>query len=158
MTLVPYRTKIPIMKPQSIISLVGRIRRSANEVIVKSLLEKGLEEISPSHGDILVILFQERSVPMKVIAQRIDRKKNTVTVLVNKLITLGYVNKRTSDEDNRVQMISLTSKGKTLKSHFEEISERLITGVYYGFSEAEKDDLIRLLERVLQNLQERSRG
>jgi len=141
------------MEKQNIISIIGKIRRYANDQIIRSLMERGLKGISPSHGGILVILFQEEIVPMKVIAQRIDRKKNTVTVLVEKLVKLGFVQKKSSVTDNRVNLVSLTPKGRSLIPDFEEISKELIKKVYTGFADYEKEDLSRLLAKVLLNFQ-----
>lgn len=47
---------------------------------------------------------------MKELAEKIFRKKPTVTVLVDKLVTLGYVIKEKSKADSRVTFIKLTEK------------------------------------------------
>ena len=46
------------------------------------------------------------------IAQAINRDKSTVTVLVNKLERLKYIEKRKDATDSRVTLIRLTPKGK----------------------------------------------
>ena len=63
------------MKPQQIISLISKIRNSANHLILQELERHGIKGIVPSHGDILVILFSRDSVPMSELASLINKKK-----------------------------------------------------------------------------------
>ena len=70
---------------------------------------------------------------MKELAEKIHRTKPTVTVLIDKLVDLGYVVKEKSTEDCRVTFVGLTEKGLGLKPGFREISERLMAVVYKGF-------------------------
>jgi DNA-binding Lrp family transcriptional regulator len=70
---------------------------------------------------------------MKDLADKIHRTKPTVTVLVDKLVELGYVTKEKSYEDSRVTYISLTEKGAALKPVFTEISDTLNALVYDYF-------------------------
>ncbi|SDL75381.1 MarR family protein [Dendrosporobacter quercicolus] len=91
---------------------------------------------------------------MKVLAERIHRTKPTVTVLVDKLVDLGYVTKEKSYEDNRVTFIALTEKGVALKPVFTMISDKLNTIVYNGISDTEAENLERILEKINHNLEE----
>jgi DNA-binding MarR family transcriptional regulator len=58
---------------------------------------------------------------MKELAKSIDRKKNTVTVLVDTLVEHGYVEKMVNPGDRRKKCISLTEKAKAFKPVFREI-------------------------------------
>lgn len=137
---------------QRIISIIGRIRRFANELILKELANKGIKGLSPSHGDIIAMLAEGDPVSMKAISDRIDRRKNTVTALVDKLIRLGYVRRQRCETDGRQSLVMLTEKGKQLIPDFREISSILIDRAYRGFSPSEKTMLTDLLSRVLHNL------
>lgn len=119
---------------------------------MKELEKIGITGLSTSHGDILAMLSKGERIPMKEISRRIDRKKNTVTVLVEKLIRMGYVRKQTSEADSRVTFVVLTAKGKSLLPDFNHISALLLEKTYRGFTNEEKKTLIQLLTRVLNNL------
>ena len=97
------------------IALISRIREKSNRFIVRELEEHGISGIVPSHGDILYILLREERCTMTDLAAKIHRTKANVTVLVDKLVECGYVNKEKSAEDNRVTYITLTEKGKSLR-------------------------------------------
>ncbi len=93
---------------------------------------------------------------MKEIARMINRKKNTVTVLVEKLVQLGYICKSPSPGDSRITLIRLTEKGEKMMPDFKKISDLLIERTYKGITEQEKSDLLHLLEKIWHNLQERN--
>lgn len=85
---------------------------------------------------------------MKEIAEIIDKDKSTITSLIHKLITLGYVKKKKDLSDNRIKMISLTAKGRALKPLFMEISDKLKTKAYQCVSEQEREILNILLAKL----------
>ena len=89
---------------------------------------------------------------MKEIAEIIDKDKSTITSLINKLITLGYVEKKKDMTDNRISIISLTVKGKALKQLFIEISKKLVTNAFRCISEQEKEILNILLAKLNKNM------
>lgn len=91
---------------------------------------------------------------MKELAEKIHRRQPTVTVLVDKLIGLGYVSKEKSMEDSRVVFVELTEKGRGLEPIFIEVSAKLNSVVYNGFSEEQAVELENTLEKIKRNLLE----
>ncbi|PWR74729.1 MarR family winged helix-turn-helix transcriptional regulator [Methanospirillum lacunae] len=136
------------MSKGNAIALISRVREKANRLIVHELEEHGITGIVPSHGDILHFLYLEKCCTMKDLATKIHRSKPNVTVLVNKLVELGYVKKEKSTDDNRVTYISLTEKGESLKPVFIYVSKKLQKAVYGGLSDEESELLERLLQKV----------
>jgi DNA-binding MarR family transcriptional regulator len=139
-------------KTEGIIGLISTIRDKANRLILKELKACNVDDIAPAHGGILVQLFLNPEPTMGQKATRIERTKSTVTVLVEKLVALGYLETEKDSEDNRVTKVRLTKKGKSLEKAFWRVSENLVSRVYRGFSEEEKKTLIHLLTRVNNNL------
>jgi len=139
------------MKTYTIISLISTIREKAHKFIMHEMKERNIQGLVTSHGDILVALFNEQVLTMKDIANRIEKDKSTVTALVDKLVDIGYVKKEKDSSDNRVILVLLTEEGKKLQSSFDEISNALLSTVYKGFSEDEKETLINNLTRIKEN-------
>lgn len=135
------------------ISLISRIRESSSKFITQKLEENGIKGVVPSHGDIMAVLFNVEKCTMKDLAQKIKRTKATLTVLVDKLVALGLIEREKSSEDSRVTYIKLTQKGTEFKPIFEKISKELNSTVYNGFSENEAGIMESLLERVSKNFQ-----
>lgn len=139
------------MRAEDIISLISKIRERANTFITDEMNNYGLKGLAISHGDILFALLNSERLTMKEIAEKIEKDKSTVTALVNKLIKEGYVEKTKDIDDNRVVFVSLTKEGKALKPMFESISKELISKVYEGVSEKEKEEVLKILIKIKNN-------
>jgi DNA-binding MarR family transcriptional regulator len=131
-------------------SMVGKIRDAVNDLILSELRKYGIEGIAPSHGDILVQLYEKNGVPIKELVEKIQRTQPTVTVLVDKLEKIGYVSRIKSKEDSRVTLIHLTEKGKQLEPIFRDISDKINHAIYGDLTITEKQQLENLLERILK--------
>lgn len=131
------------------LSLISKIHEKGDKFIVEQLNANGIKELVPSHGDILAVLYQHKKLTMKEIAQKINRTKPTVTVLVNKLEKLGFVKREKSSEDSRLTYILTTQKGDEFKPVFEKISEDLNKMLYKNLSEQEANLLDSLLKKMM---------
>ena len=69
-----------------IVSLISRIREKANRYIESELSARGLSGLKPIHGDLLLALFRHEEPTMKELTELVDRRKSTVTTLVEKLV------------------------------------------------------------------------
>lgn len=136
------------------INLISVIRKEVHHFLVDELKKIELEELSPSHGSILAALFKYDEATMKEIARLIGRDKSTVTVLVNKLIKLGYVGRKNNLKDGRYSLIYLTKKGKMIQNEFEKISLKLFQVAYKDITENDKKILNRILRMIFNNFQD----
>ena len=139
------------MNTKDAISLISKIREKSNRFIVSEMLKHGIDSIVTSHGDIIYALFSRPRLTMAEIADKIGRDKSTVTALVDKLVRLGYVTKERDTEDTRVVYVALTQKGIELKPIFETISSEVLEVFYSNISEKEKEELIRILNKINNN-------
>jgi len=139
------------MKTDHVIALIARVQDRAHAFIIEELNKRKITGLVPSHGAILSILFQKDKASMKELAEKIGRDKSTVTVLVNKLMAAGYVLKEKDLDDNRITYLRLTSKGKSLQPDFDEISKKLIFTAFSGFTQTNKEELVKGIEKMLNN-------
>lgn len=142
------------MKSRGIIWLISETRQMANNFIMQELKKHGITELVPSHGNILINLFQNPEMTMSEISKKINRKCNTVTTLINKLVNLDYIQKNTDSSDQRITRISLTIKGKAFEKTFRKISDKLMKITYLGFTEQEKKELSNSLIKINKNFTE----
>lgn len=142
------------MNHRKIVSFASKLTDKANKFIISELKKNGLTDIAPSHGDILSILFDGKSYEMGEIAKRIHKTNATVSVLVEKLLKNGYINKTKCEEDARITRISLTEKGFALKPIVDAISIDLNKHVSNGLSESEALLLEILLEKSIEKFDE----
>jgi len=88
---------------------------------------------------------------MKELAEKIGRDKSTLTALVKKLTKEGYVSRKRDPDDGRITYLYLTPKGKSLQPDFNEISKKLISRAFKGFSIKDREGLVKGLEKMLRN-------
>jgi DNA-binding MarR family transcriptional regulator len=140
------------MKKDHIIFLIGRIQYKANRFLTHELKAHHIKGLAPSHGEILGSLMLRGPLPMSEIARIIDKDKSTITALVNKLLKLGYVEKKRHLYDNRISLIALTRKGTALKTDFQLIAKKLRAKSYMGISDDEREMLVHLLKKLDNNI------
>ena len=134
------------------LSLSAKIREAGNAFLIKKLKEHSFDNLAPSHGDILSMLYKHEKLTMKDIANKVHRTKATVTVLIDKLEKEQLVKREKSAEDNRITYIVLTQKSIDSKMIFEKIANELNSMLYKGFTPNEAKQLDELLEKMLKNI------
>jgi len=134
----------------SVISLISHLHTATADFTNKRLSEKG--KLISSHGFILFLLSEEERLTMGEISKRINRDKSTTTALMKKLKEQELIIEEPSKEDSRVKYISLTKKGEEYNELTSQISKDLLSQCYKGFSTDEKKELLRLLEKMNDNL------
>ncbi|UPA32029.1 MarR family transcriptional regulator [Terrisporobacter glycolicus] len=114
-----------------------------------------MDDLIPSHGNILTALFEsDKPLTMKEISNKIGKDKSTVTALVNKLISLGYIQKEKSISDKRVTYIKLTQNARNIEDSFNRISSQVRQTAYNNFTEEEKKEFLRLLKKLSTNFRD----
>ena len=106
---------------------------------------------APSHGAILVALLRQKQLSLTQLSKIIHKKKSSTTELVDKLIRLGYVEKTIDISDQRIKLIQLTPKSLALKGKFAELTQTLMEKTYRGVTQAEQDEVTRILGKILKN-------
>ncbi|WP_425447316.1 MarR family winged helix-turn-helix transcriptional regulator [Dethiothermospora halolimnae] len=140
------------MNDKYIVYFISKTKKKMNNFIEGKLKEKALDDLVPSYGNILTVLYDnDGKLSMKEIGQLIGKDKSTITALVNKLSKLGYVKKEKGKEDKRVTYVKITEKGKDIEDKFNDISKEVYSRAYKNFSKEEKEVLLRLLKKLNNN-------
>jgi len=138
-------------RTNGIVFSVAQLRDQAYEHVASELKRLGMTDLAPSHGAILITLYREKALSLKDLSVRIHKKKSSTTELVDKLIRLGYVEKTTSTEDQRMKLVRLTPKSVAHKEDFKVLSKNVNGRVYKGFSKEDQQLFTDLLSRALKN-------
>ena len=133
------------------IAKVSQIHTLTAEFLKKRLSECGFDDFASSHGYILYQLSVNPKITMKDLAAKINRDKSTTTVLVRKLEQAGLVKVTVDSNDKRNKLLDLTPKGKKYNEMTSSLSQELLATFYKGFSEEEKKDFCRLLDKIKGN-------
>ena len=109
--------------------------------------DKGL---SLSQMHILEILGVHQAMRMKELAERMGVTTGTLTVLVDKLVANGLVQRRPHDTDRRSVLVELTDQGMDLFHEHHDLHLRLTADITAGLEPGERQALESALDKMIR--------
>ena len=70
---------------------------------------------------VMMVLWEQDAQPVNDIARRLLLETNTVTPLLQRMEKLGIVTRQRGKEDKRLQIVSLTEKGKAMEEQAYQV-------------------------------------
>ncbi len=137
--------------------LMAKIRQVSGRVFERILKEYNIE-INSAQGRIMFALWQGDGISINELAQKTQLKKSTLTSMLDRLETMGYVRRQRSKEDRRKILIKRTNKDKNLESKYVELSGEISRIYYKDFSKSQIDRFENNLAKILDNLTDFEKG
>ena len=107
-----------------------------------------VHQLAPAQARILLMLWLSNDMKMSDIAKSLDLEASNITAIVDKLETLGLIERQAAINDRRVKTISFTRKGKRLaKVLVEEVTN------FPGLSALTSDDINQLIALFMKLVQ-----
>ncbi len=128
---------------------IVRIGRGHRWLIEREIAELG---IHPSQHHVLMYLAKNGKSTQCSIAQAMEVSAATIAVSLKKLEKGKYIEKKSCPEDNRVNFITLTEKGKEVVRQSQLLFEQTDRELFRDLSEEEKEQFHGFLERIIKNL------
>ena len=132
---------------------IAQIKQLQDRVFNRLLDEEGID-ITGSQGRILFILWKEDALSLTEISERASLAKNTVTVIVDRMVAKGVLQRDADLHDRRQAIISLTDKANAMRDDYEKVSQRMNSLFYEGFTEDERQAFENYLARILGTLKD----
>ncbi len=87
-----------------------------------------LDELGITYPQYLVfmVLWETDNITVNDIAQKLVLNTNTVTPLLKRMETLGFITRTRSSRDERKVIISLTDKGRLMRLKAAKVPEKLV--------------------------------
>ena len=106
-------------------------------------------ELSPAQCHLLNLIEPDRPMPMGQLASELSCDASNVTGLVDRMESRGLLQRRPSDDDRRVKVLSLTPLGVKVRS---ALLERMTSSppTLGKLSEADQRALARILRQLLE--------
>jgi DNA-binding MarR family transcriptional regulator len=99
---------------------------------------------------VLMVLWETDAVNLSLLADKLKLQSNTLTPLLKRMEELALVSRVRSPKDERSIVISLTEKGKGLKSEVPRLQRQL--SHHIGISMKEAIQLHTLLTKLINNI------
>ena len=115
-------------------------------------------EVTPVQTHVLMYLHQHGGqVPQRELTEFLRAKPSTVNGVLDRMEEKGLARRSVIGEDARRRLITLTDKGREQQARLTESFLASEEAMVRGFTQEERDTLLRLLDRVVENLKEELR-
>jgi DNA-binding MarR family transcriptional regulator len=109
-------------------------------------------EVSMPEIQVLVFLGQSGAGRMSDIAAHMFSSLSNMTVIVDKLVKKGLVERSRSQEDRRVVMIALTEKGEEYYLQHHEVKLELSRRMLGALDENERNMYLAFIDKIIRNI------
>ena len=99
---------------------------------------------------VMMVLWENDGVSVRSLGEKLHLDSGTLTPLLKKLESIGYVTRKRSEEDERVVLVSLTDTGRGLKEKAAEVPGEVASCVPLTPEEAAA--LYGLLYKIIDNV------
>lgn len=135
--------------------LMTEFRIEYDKCISEELQKVNLDDFETSYGLIVTALTMHDKLTMKELAHRISRDKSTVTVLVRKLESKGYVKRLVNPSDHRSHYIALTDKTIQITETLDTIGSYVNKQVWQDINEDQIIQFMSTLHKMTDNLRKK---
>jgi DNA-binding MarR family transcriptional regulator len=99
---------------------------------------------------VMLSLWERDGVPLKDIGERLFLDSGTLTPLLKRLETAGFVKRTRSTEDERQVLIALTAQGQALKEKARNVPQSILEASDCSVAElvALKSEIVSLRDRL----------
>ena len=105
-------------------------------------------ELTVSEAHAIEVLGKYGEMKMKSLAQYLGVTTGTTTVTVDRLEKKDYARRESVKEDRRVNLISLTDKGRQAFSEHHQYHYKLTEQILSVLSNEENEQLLKILKKI----------
>jgi DNA-binding MarR family transcriptional regulator len=125
--------------------------RKFSNVFLNELMGNGNAtncELKLSQMKAISAFKEDRPFLMKELASNCGAKISNMTTMVDKLIAEGFAERKRDGADRRKVFVSLTSKGKKIRSQFLENRRKAAQAIFSKLGKTDKEELLHSLDTV----------
>ena len=137
------------------------IGRSIRRKLFKATLASIHEDMSPPHFEIVKTLEEAGSLHITEIGERLQIPGPQMTRLMDRLVSLGFVERQTNPADRRTIDVTLTSRGRRILQEHDQLMRDAIKTTLSCLTNEELTELsasLRKLRDIFSKLREVEAG
>jgi DNA-binding MarR family transcriptional regulator len=119
----------------------------------KVYIEQEINITYPQWRVIKEIKFSDGNITAKEISDKLNADKVTISDIVNRLVSKGYLVKEKDKNDNRRQIIKITSESDDMCENVMKIENKFRNKIFENLSDDEIECYINTTEKLLNTLQ-----
>ncbi|ABV34164.1 MULTISPECIES: MarR family winged helix-turn-helix transcriptional regulator [Pseudothermotoga] len=123
--------------------------------IVHDELEK--HDIHPGQPPLLMLVAKNEGITQNLIARKLNVSPATVAIMLRRMEKSGLIQREQDESDRRFQRVYLTDKGSHMAEILKSKMEKVEKIAMDGFSSSEKDQFLKFLDRIIENLKKHTK-
>ncbi|MGH2706164.1 MAG: MarR family winged helix-turn-helix transcriptional regulator [Actinomycetota bacterium] len=132
--------------------------RRAGRRFREHLAETGDEPLDAGQLDILELLMEREAWRMSELASALRVDASTATRAVDRLASAGLARRSPAEADRRGVVVEATDEGRRRLRAAVALRRELMDGVLAAFTTREREVLARMLERLVEAMDQATRG
>lgn len=114
-------------------------------------------ELTFSQFMVLETLYSKGDMTVGAVRETILSSVGTISVIVNNLVKMKYIERLADKSDRRVTILHLTEAGRKVISQLAPENMMMINDIFSVLDQKEKESLLEILRKLGGNLNEKNR-
>lgn len=136
--------------------LISQIKQVGGRVFEKILAKEQIDAFNGAQGKILYVLWQKDHISIVELSALVGLAKTTLTSMLDRMEESGLIERVPDANDRRKCILVLTERARSLQEKYEQVSQEMNDIYFQGFCDEEIKEFEGYLQRVLNNIKERS--
>lgn len=136
--------------------LISQIKQIGGRVFEKFLAREQIDAFNGAQGKILYVLWQRDHISIVELSALVGLAKTTLTSMLDRMEESGLIERVPDANDRRKCILVLTGRARNLQEKYEQVSQEMNDIYFQGFCDEEIKEFEGYLQRVLNNIKERS--
>ena len=132
---------------------IGRIKQVNTRLLNKFLAQKNITAFNGEQGRILHVLWENDGISNRELSKKSGLAMSSLTTMLERMEEKNLLIRKFCPTDKRKILIFLTDYAKSLKSEYDEISDKMTEISFEGISNEERLVFEATLEKVLYNFE-----
>ena len=128
---------------------ISRIKQVNTRLLNKFLAQKNITAFNGEQGRILHVLWENDGISNRELSKKSGLAMSSLTTMLERMEEKKLLERRVDENDKRKILIFLTDYAKSLKSEYDEISDKMTEISFEGISDEERLAFEATLEKVL---------
>ena len=132
---------------------IGRIKQVNTRLLNKFLVQKNITAFNGEQGRILHVLWENDGISNRELSKKSGLAMSSLTTMLERMEEKNLLIRKFCPTDKRKILIFLTDYAKSLKSEYDEISDKMTEISFEGISDEDRLAFEATLEKVLYNFE-----
>ena len=132
---------------------ISRTKQVNTRLLNKFLAQKNITAFNGEQGRILHVLWENDGISNRELSKKSGLAMSSLTTMLERMEEKKLLERRVDENDKRKILIFLTDYAKSLKSEYDEISDKMTEISFEGISNEERLAFEATLEKVLYNFE-----